>query len=632
MNSGGSPLYKTATDLTDEPVVVTVTNKHNGADDNDKEAWQGTTFMGGSYGKADSDSDDNILTLGYAVGGTQATIGYMYELLWYDRVLSPEEIANVTNELSIKWSAQSGDGLSSVVTSTTATSLTLSATEIVPGAKTLDVPFSIKPETTSDELRTGVGMYYVAGDHTGSLRGGNLVLDAGASTSGTNGIVTIGAVAREIMFGLDPHSGLTITEGTDHPTAPAATKAQVWVKSDYLVPSGSPQTKDGQALMMTDDTGLDIDMSWLAANYKPRIGEMLAFAHIEENATFAGGTAKATSDSNVYFIYDHLSNMWYQSWIDAGTTDAQTTSSSDGGYSWETAKEVDTAISLGDLSPPCTNGTNLGIAADGYFYLSTSLDSSDLPSTGAYTGNIPNQSGCRGLVWSEQQSLWVVCGYGSGNGYIATSPDGITWTDRTPAGMTTELPGSMDIAHSGWHGYTGTERIIISCGSTGTMLWYSTDGGLNWAEDTTLVPTVGMETIMWCPSVVGSSGSPSAMGIWIGVDASSNLWYSTTNTGSVWLDSSYSARCIFRTPEWCGWGNTSTNQTFYKINAVCDSNTNRGVSYSVAGVLYASSRFMHSSNESTNRTRYQWGNGVMMFDRYGDGELMIGRYGPIEPV
>jgi hypothetical protein len=46
MNSGGSPLYKTATDLTDEPVVVTVTNKHNGADDNDKEAWQGTTFMG----------------------------------------------------------------------------------------------------------------------------------------------------------------------------------------------------------------------------------------------------------------------------------------------------------------------------------------------------------------------------------------------------------------------------------------------------------------------------------------------------------------------------------------------------------------------------------------------------------
>ena len=631
LNASGSPLYESATDLTDEPVVATVTNKHNGVNDNDKEVWLGTTYLGGEFGQTDALSDNNTLTLGYAVSGSQATIGTMYELIIYDRVLSPEEIANVTNELSIKWSAQTGDGLSSVSTSSDAITLSLSPTEIVPSARILEAPFTVKPELTTYAIYPAPSVLYTAGAHTGSLRGGNLTLDAGASTSGTNGIVTIGAIADEILLGKADMPGFTITEGTDHPTDPNAGRAQLWVKSDYQVPVGSPQTKDGQVLMMTDDTGLDIEMSWLAANYKPRIGALLAFAHIEENATFAGGTAKATADSNVYFIYDHLSNMWYQSWIDVGTGDAQTTSSDDGGYSWVTAKEVDTAINAGKLSPPCTNGTNLGIAADGYFYLSTSLSASDLPATGVPTGTILAGAGHRGLVWSEQQSLWVTCSFSGGNGYIHTSPDGITWTNRTPVGMTTELPASMDIAHSGWHGFTGTERIIISCGATGTMLWFSLDGGLTWTEDTSNVPSVGLETIMWCPSVVGVDTATTNMGIWIGVDASSNLWYTTSNLGTTWLDTTFSARCLFRTPEFCGWGNTSTNQTFYKFDAVTDA-TIRGVSYSTAGVLYANGRFMHSSNESTNRTRYQWGNGVIMFDRMGDGELMIGRYGPITPV
>jgi hypothetical protein len=552
----------------------------------------------------------------------------MYEMIIYDRVLSPEEIASVTNELSLKWSALTGDGLSSVSTTSTLTALSLSPNEIVPSARILEAPFTVKPEETTYAIYPAPSVLYTAGAHTGSLRGGNLVLDAGASTSGTNGIVTIGAIADEILLGKASMPGFTLTEGTDHPVTPAAGKAQLWVKSDYVVPTTSVVDNDGQGLMMTDDTGLDIDLSWLAANYKARIGGQLAFAHIEENSTFAGGTSKVAADSCISYIYDHLSNMWYQAWIDAGTLDAQITSSSDGGYTWETATEVDTAISLGDLSQPCTNGTVLGIASDGAFYLSTSLDSSDI----AYSASIPSQSGSTGLVWSEQQSLWVACGDNATNGFIHTSPDGITWTDRTPAGMTTDKPVSMDIAHNGFGGWSGTERIRLSCGSFGTMQWYSTDGGLTWFENTTSMPTIGLETIMWCPSIPGTSATASGMGVWIGVDASSNLYYSQNYTGAGWVDTNTQARCIYRTPEFAGWGNTSTgNQAWWQFSSVSDAST-RGYTMTELGYLWQNQRALASSDEALNKARYQWGNGVIMYDRHGDSELMIGRYGPIEPV
>jgi hypothetical protein len=197
--------------------------------------------------------------------------------------------------------------------------------------------------------------------------------------------------------------------------------------------------------------------------------------------------------------------------------------------------------------------------------------------------------------------------------------------------MTTDMPVSMDIAHTGFGGYTNTERIILCCGANGTQLWFSTTGGITWTEDTSNVPSIGMETIMWAPSIVGDSTLSVSMGAWIGVDAGSNLWFSINNQGSYWLDTTHSARCIYRTPEFAGWGNTSTNQTFYKFDAISD-DTTRGVNYSSAGVLYQDQRAGASSNNALNRARYQWGNGVIMYDREGDFELQIGRYGPIEPL
>ena len=506
--------------------------------------------------------------------------------------------------------------------------ISITPTAIEPYANTTsNVDYYLKPADGSHGAYQGVNVWVLGGAHTGSLRGGNLTLEAGASTSGTNGIVAIGAVASEIIIGSSATPGVTITEGTDHPVAPAAAKAQLWVKSDYEVPTvPSDYVKDGQALMMTTDTGTDINMSWLAANYKSLIGGQLAFAHLEEGTGFAGGTAKSVVDTSVSYIFDHLSNMWYQAFIDGTDATAKVTSSSDGGYDWETYKSVETA-SPGDLGQPCTNGTNLGVAVDGNFRLSTDLTAANLPL--GITGSASSMDGTTGLVWSVQESLWVMCGDSVGtSGYIYTSPDGITWTNRTPAGMTTDTPVSMDIAHTGFGGYNGTERILVCCGASSTSTWTSTNGGVSWTEDTATTP-IGMQTVLWCPSIVGASTS--ANGAWLGVDASSNLYVSTNNLGNNFVDTTFTARTIFRTPEFAGWGNNSSNQTMFQIASVSDS-TLDGIALQDMGITWQNGRAMCSSASANIRARYQWGNGVIMFDRTGDGELMIGRYGPIEPL
>jgi hypothetical protein len=497
-----------------------------------------------------------------------------------------------------------------------------------------NITFSIKPETTVSGAHHGVDVVLSGGDHSDDQVGGWLQLSAGTSASGTDGIIAIGDTAEEIVIGSGSAPGFTIKTGGDHPVAPVAAKAQLWVKDDYRDPrstgDASAFVRDGQALMMTDDTGLDINLTWLASNYKTLLGGNFSTSTMEEQGIFAGGTSKVVTDASVSYIYDHLSNMWYQAWIDLGTGDAQVTSSADGGYTWETSSEVDTAITTGDLAQPCTNGTNLGVAADGYFYLSTSLDSSDLPAAGASTGKALNISGSTGLVWSEQQSLWVMCGdNAAGAGYVYTSPTGTTWTNRSHVGMASRQCVSMDIAHVGFGGYSGTERIMISCGSFSNDTFYSTNGGISWTQDTTNNPTNGLETIQWWPSV-GQAVNINQPGVWAGVDSAANLYISTAANGLDWFDTTIGANVIFRTEEFAGFTNTSTNATWFQVNSGSDFVADGSLGYTEFGVTYQGARPLYNCYTFPNRARYQWGNGVVMWDRSGDSELVIGRYGPIK--
>jgi hypothetical protein len=187
----------------------------------------------------------------------------------------------------------------------------------------------------------------------------------------------------------------------------------------------------------------------------------------------------------------------------------------------------------------------------------------------------------------------------------------------------------MDIAHVGFGGYSGTERIMISCGSFSNDTFYSTNGGISWTQDTTNNPTNGLETIQWWPSV-GQAVNINQPGVWAGVDSAANLYISTAANGLDWFDTTIGANVIFRTEEFAGFTNTSTNATWFQVNSGSDFVADGSLGYTEFGVTYQGARPLYNCYTFPNRARYQWGNGVVMWDRSGDSELVIGRYGPIK--
>jgi hypothetical protein len=388
------------------------------------------------------------------------------------------------------------------------------------------------------------------------------------------------------------------------------------------------QINDDHVLKMTQYQDHDIEMSWFGANYKALIGGQLAFGRLEEQG-IVGGTTKTPSDADVSYIYDWLSNMWYMAFVDASLAQAKVSSSSDGGYTWETFKVAEPSIASNDFAPPATNGTNLGIAADGAFLLSTDLTAANIP--GSITGSPSLMNGSTGLVWHIGSQLWVMCGDngGGGVGYVYTAPaDGVTWTLRLtfPGGM---LPKSMDIAHPGYGGYNGTERIQIVCGSTTNDTFWSNDG-TSWTQDTSGNPTSGLEQIVWCPSISANTSKDKSGtgGAWLGMDALKNLYCSNTWDGGTWFDTGIGCDWIWKTGEWCGFGTQSTTATnIYQFTHVTDS-ADGWIRGRICTLIYNACLPMHRSSSTLNKARFQWGNGVIMFDRE-DGELMIGRYGPI---
>ena len=499
--------------------------------------------------------------------------------------------------------------------------------EHYPNSATAFQLYYLVPEDTTSGTYHGRDVEIAGGDHSGSQRGGNLTLNGGVAATGPEGDVTLGLTdGMEITFS----TGLSIVEGADHPVTPVSGAAQLWLSTEYDETSQSSlKIHEGHVLKMTQYQDWDIEMSWLTANYKQTLGAMLAFGHTEEHG-IVGGTSKAVGDNCVSFIYDHLSNMFYQAFIDNSLGDARVSSSTDG-YTWSTFHTVDTAISGGDLAQPCTDGTKLGVAADGAFYLSTDLTSANLPAAGFPTGTTGLLTGSTGLVWHIGSQLWVMCGDNGTTGYILTSPAaGTSWTLRYtfPA---TVMPVTMDIAHPGYGGYNSTERILIFCGATGANMYWS-DNGTSWIEDTGGNPTTGLMHVVWAPSIRTNNSKDSAVnsGTWVGMDASKNLWVSRTNGAGNWDDTNTSCDWLAKSDEFCWYGTAGTSATnMYTIASVADGGALTGgwVRGRHVGVLDDAGKPLFRCSDS-DRARYTWGNGVIAFDRE-DGEFIIGRYGPI---
>lgn len=109
--------------------------------------------------------------------------------------------------------------------------------------------------------------------------------------------------------------------------------------------------------------------------------------------------------------------------------------------------------------------------------------------TGTYPSYYPYPSDIFSLEWIEEQSQFIL-----GCSNLATSPDGLTWTNR-PLGSAFHIAGGVvyGIAYS-----PVNDRIAITSGS---RIYTSDDAGVTWTLQTTPFDGAQITFIEWCPSI-----------------------------------------------------------------------------------------------------------------------------------
>jgi hypothetical protein len=111
---------------------------------------------------------------------------------------------------------------------------------------------------------------------------------------------------------------------------------------------------------------------------------------------------------------------------------------------------------------------------------------------------------------------WAAVGFGNSmfmmadriNGYIITSPDGVTWTNKTGLGVT----GANSIAY-------GASKWLVGITSGGaTTFKYSTDNGATWNNSGALPESAGIESLIYVSGVGFVGGSSSGGRVFVSAD------------------------------------------------------------------------------------------------------------------
>ncbi len=98
----------------------------------------------------------------------------------------------------------------------------------------------------------------------------------------------------------------------------------------------------------------------------------------------------------------------------------------------------------------------------------------------------------RAIAWSSTQSLWVACGIGSSK-YVATSPDGVTWTGRTAPFSATCTGVAYSKALAQW--------VVTGAGAGGKAAIASgTADGVTWTTRVSYSQSTQGSGIAWSPT------------------------------------------------------------------------------------------------------------------------------------
>ncbi len=229
--------------------------------------------------------------------------------------------------------------------------------------------------------------------------------------------------------------------------------------------------------------------------------------------------------------YLHALDRFYAIEDNSAASDAITWDSTDG-ITWSSSTTIDSAVT--EISNFTDDGTNLYVIADNVLYRSTTGLVTNLASFDTLPAIAG--TGC-GLVYDKVNSRFIY----TADGTIYSSADGLTWDSYT-------VPdGPMTLAHNPQTGFTVANQI-----DSGTLIgdfFYSTDGGVIWATDTSGTTMDNMIYAASCQCFVGRDSSTGVLRCSRGDDVA-----------ALWDDMGIEADAFVNTPEFLYmWNDTGTD-------------------------------------------------------------------------
>ncbi|WP_136414842.1 sialidase family protein [Herbaspirillum sp. ST 5-3] len=202
--------------------------------------------------------------------------------------------------------------------------------------------------------------------------------------------------------------------------------------------------------------------------------------------------------------------------------------STDGGATWAN-KTVTGSTTHNEVTELATAGTTVVATCD-YNATATNrfMHSTDSGVTWNSTG--PSETASwDGLACKPDGSLWVAAKSLAGTlGFSRTSPDGVAWTDRTPAGLTSVT----SISRIRWSALMDT---FIGSGGGSSSKFFTTSDGINFTDITPAGVSAAVfydlfevGSVMYMPGARTLTGGTSQPGYW-----------KSTDNGATWTFTTY---------------------------------------------------------------------------------------------
>ena len=258
-------------------------------------------------------------------------------------------------------------------------------------------------------------------------------------------------------------------------------------------------------LVWTARSTSGLDQSWNSVCWSPELGIFCAVAssgavRIMTSSDGVTWTGQTTPEANAWNSVCWSPELYLFCAVASSGTNRVMVSSN--GTSW-TAYPASSAVSWTSVVWSYENRILLAVASDSATIMYSASGTIWTSGTGVAVG-------ATSVCWSSYQGLFCVVGTGSVGNYVATSPDGLTWTARTPATtrnwrsviwvpeMKTFLATNSDATgNSVMYSFNGITWTTDTASYPGVMYGY----GLAWSSELGIVAEIGTSSLRTSPSI-----------------------------------------------------------------------------------------------------------------------------------